>query len=44
MYGDLPFTGSVLTLPLIAVGAILSLAGWIVGRGRKASAYESGCE
>lgn len=38
MYGDLPFTGSLLTLPLIVVGVILSLAGWILGRGRKAAA------
>lgn len=37
MYGDLPFTGSLLTLPLIVVGVILSLAGWILGRGHKAA-------
>ena len=35
MYGgDLPFTGSLLTLPLIAVGLVLSVVGWIVGRRR----------
>lgn len=33
MYGgDLPFTGSILTLPLVALGLILSAAGWILGR------------
>jgi hypothetical protein len=35
MYGDLPFTGSLLTLPLIVFGAVLSIAGWILGRDRK---------
>jgi hypothetical protein len=37
MYGDLPFTGSLFTLPLIIVGAILSLAGWALGRRRPAA-------
>jgi LPXTG-motif cell wall-anchored protein len=33
MYGgELPFTGSILTLPLVAFGLILSVAGWILGR------------
>jgi len=34
MYGDLPFTGSFLTLPLFVVGVILSFAGWALGRDR----------
>lgn len=38
MYADLPLTGSLLTLPLIVVGVILSLTGWILGRDRKAAA------
>jgi LPXTG-motif cell wall-anchored protein len=37
MYGDLPLTGSLLTLPLIVVGVILSIAGWILGLSRKAA-------
>ena len=32
MYGDLPNTGSVLTLPLVLVGLVLSVGGWLVGR------------
>ena len=32
MYGDLPFTGSVLTLPLAFVGLVLSVGGWLIGR------------
>lgn len=32
MYGDLPFTGSVLTLPLVFVGLLLSAGGWLLGR------------
>jgi hypothetical protein len=30
--GDLPFTGSFLTLPLIVIGTILSFGGWLVRR------------
>jgi hypothetical protein len=33
MYGgELPFTGSLFTLPLIVLGLILSLGGWVGGR------------
>ena len=32
MYGDLPFTGSVLTLPLALFGLVLSVGGWLLGR------------
>jgi hypothetical protein len=40
MYGDLPFTGSLLTLPLFVVGVILSFAGWAWGRDRNKAAAE----
>jgi hypothetical protein len=33
MYGgDLPFTGSLFTLPLIVLGLVLSLGGWVADR------------
>ncbi len=32
MYGDLPHTGSVLTLPLAFLGLVLSVSGWLLGR------------
>ncbi|MDQ4019179.1 MAG: LPXTG cell wall anchor domain-containing protein [Actinomycetota bacterium] len=32
MYGDLPHTGSVLTLPLALLGLVLSVSGWALGR------------
>jgi LPXTG-motif cell wall-anchored protein len=33
MYGgELPFTGSVFTLPLVILGLVLSIAGWIMRR------------
>jgi LPXTG-motif cell wall-anchored protein len=32
MYGDLPHTGSILTLPLVFFGLMLSVGGWLVGR------------
>jgi hypothetical protein len=33
MYGgELPFTGSVFTLPLVILGLVLSIAGWIIRR------------
>jgi hypothetical protein len=39
MYGgELPFTGSLFTLPLIALGLMLSLGGWVGGRLKKARA------
>jgi hypothetical protein len=32
MYGgDLPFTGSLLTLPLVLVGLALSVVAWLLG-------------
>ena len=35
MYGgELPFTGSVFTLPLLVVGLLLSLGGWVLRRTR----------
>jgi hypothetical protein len=40
MYGDLPFTGSILTLPLALVGLVLSVGGWIASR--RAPAGEHG--
>jgi LPXTG-motif cell wall-anchored protein len=30
--GELPFTGSIFTLPLIVIGLTLTLAGWILRR------------
>jgi hypothetical protein len=30
--GSLPFTGSLLTLPLMLVGMVLSVAGWVTRR------------
>lgn len=39
MYGgELPFTGSLFSLPLIALGLILSLSGWLGNRLKKARA------
>lgn len=39
MYGgELPFTGSVFTLPLIVLGLMLSLGGWVGNRLKKARA------
>ena len=32
MYGDLPHTGSVLTLPFAFLGLVLSVGGWLIGR------------
>jgi len=33
MYGgELPFTGNVFTLPLIIVGLVLTLGGWLLRR------------
>ncbi len=33
MYGgELPFTGNVFTLPLIIIGLVLTLAGWVLRR------------
>jgi LPXTG-motif cell wall-anchored protein len=33
MYGgELPFTGSVFTLPLLVIGLLLTLGGWILRR------------
>ena len=33
MYGgELPFTGNVFTLPLIIIGLVLTLGGWILRR------------
>jgi LPXTG-motif cell wall-anchored protein len=33
MYGgELPYTGSVLTLPLALIGLVLSVGGWLIGR------------
>jgi LPXTG-motif cell wall-anchored protein len=33
MYGgELPFTGSVFTLPLVLAGLVLTLAGWVLRR------------
>jgi hypothetical protein len=37
MYGgELPFTGSFFTLPLIVLGLILSVSGWIANRSKEA--------
>lgn len=37
MYGgELPFTGSVLTLPLVVVGLVLSVGGWLLRRTARA--------
>jgi len=30
--GELPFTGSIFTLPLLMIGMTLTLAGWVVRR------------
>jgi hypothetical protein len=30
--GDLPFTGSIFTLPLILLGLVLTFAGWLAVR------------
>ena len=30
--GELPFTGSIFTLPLLVLGLTLTLAGWVVRR------------
>jgi hypothetical protein len=30
--GSLPFTGSLLTLPLTVIGLVLSIAGWALRR------------
>ena len=40
MYGDLPYTGSVLTLPLAFAGLVLSLGGWLLGRRNRAVVEE----
>jgi LPXTG-motif cell wall-anchored protein len=33
MYGgELPFTGNVFTLPLIIIGLVLTLSGWVLRR------------
>jgi LPXTG-motif cell wall-anchored protein len=40
MYGgELPFTGSIFTLPLVILGLVLTVGGWLlrrVGRGQQA--------
>ncbi|TML70643.1 MAG: LPXTG cell wall anchor domain-containing protein [Actinobacteria bacterium] len=30
--GELPFTGSIFTLPLVVLGLTLTLAGWVLRR------------
>ena len=38
MYGgELPFTGNVFTLPLIVLGVLLTLGGWVLRRTARAS-------
>jgi hypothetical protein len=32
--GDLPFTGSIFTLPLIVLGLVLTFAGWVAAHAR----------
>jgi hypothetical protein len=32
--GDLPFTGSIFTLPLIVLGLVLTFGGWVAARAR----------